>query len=122
MNIITVNTILYCSKWNETVAFYENKLKLEVAASFEWFVEFKLNDGSCLSVANEERASIGSSGGQGLTIAIKIDDLMETHSHLKEAGLNPTLIKDHPWGAKVFYIYDPEGNRIEFWSQNAIND
>ncbi len=117
MDIRTVNTILYCKKWNETVDFYKNKLKLQVTASFEWFVEFKLNEGSRLSIANQERASISSSGGKGLTITMRVDDIEETRSILKETGLNPTSIKDHPWGAKVIYLLDPEGNRLEFWSQ-----
>lgn len=121
MNIITVNTILYCRKWNETVAFYRTRLKFKVTAYLEWFVEFKLNDAARLSIANAERTSIDTSGGQGLTITMEVDDIMVTHMYLEEAGLNPSAIKHHPWGARVLYIYDPEGNRLEFWSQNIRN-
>jgi catechol-2,3-dioxygenase len=32
--------------------------------------------------------------------------------------LNPTAIREI-WGAKAFYIFDPEGNRIECWSGHA---
>jgi catechol-2,3-dioxygenase len=121
MQIKTVNTILYCRKWDETVDFYKSKLKLQVTASFDWFVEFKLNEGSRLSIANQERTSISSSGGKGLTIAMRVDDIQETRSILEEAGLHPTAIKDHPWGAKVIYLHDPEGNRLEFWSDNNLD-
>lgn len=121
MNIRIVNTILYCKQWNETVVFYKTKLKLEVTVSSEWFVEFKLNEFARLSIANEERTSIESSGGKGLTITMKVDNIKETYSYLKAAGLNPTAIKDHAWGAKVIYIYDPEGNRLEFWSESKRN-
>jgi catechol-2,3-dioxygenase len=43
---------------------------------------------------------------------------MTTRVRLKGAGLNPTEVKEI-WGAKAFYIFDPEGNRIEFWSGEA---
>jgi catechol-2,3-dioxygenase len=119
MNIRTANTILYCRKWEETVAFYKSKLKLQVTTSKEWFVEFRLNKTSCISVANAARTSIDSNDGKGITIALEVDDIKATHSDLKKAELNPTPISDHTWGAKVMYIYDPEGNRLEFWSQNT---
>ncbi len=119
MDIKTVNTILYCRNWRETVDFYQTKLKLPVTASFEWFVEFKLNEGSRLSIADEERASIGSAAGKGLTITLRVDDIEKMRAFLEGAGVRPTLIRDHPWGGKVVYIYDPEGHRLEFWSTPA---
>jgi predicted enzyme related to lactoylglutathione lyase len=122
MDIKTVNTILYCKKWNETVDFYKTKLKLQVTASFEWFVEFKLNEASRLSIADEGRTSISSSGGKGHTITMRVDDIGETRSVLEEAGISPAPVKDHPWGARVIYIYDPEGNRLEFWSPNIKSE
>ena len=118
MHVRTVNTILYCRKWIETVAFYKVKLKLPIATSLEWFVEFKMNETSRLSIANAARTSIDSSDGKGVTITMEVDDIEMTHSYLKEAGLNPTPVRNHAWGARVIYIYDPEGNRLEFWSQN----
>jgi catechol 2,3-dioxygenase-like lactoylglutathione lyase family enzyme len=120
MDIKTANTILYCKRWKETVAFYKIKLGLQVTTSREWFVEFKLNEASRLSIADESRASIDSNEGKGITITFEVIDIKMAHSYLKEVGLNPPPIKDHPWGAKVFRIYDPEGNRIEFWSKNMI--
>jgi uncharacterized glyoxalase superfamily protein PhnB len=117
MEIKTVNTILYCKKWDETIDFYKNKLRFEVTASLDWFVEFKLNECARLSIANEKRATVKSSGGKGLTITMRVESIYKTFSFLKEAGVNPTAIKDHAWGAKVVHVFDPEGNRIEFWFQ-----
>ncbi len=122
MDIRTVNTILYCKKWNETVAFYKTYLKLQVITSLEWFTEFKLNETSRLSVANEARTSIDSSDGKGITITMEVDDIESTHSYLQEAGVHPAEIIDHAWGSRVIYLYDPEGNRLEFWSQNKKID
>ena len=116
MNIKTANTILYCRKWKETIAFYETKLGLQVITSIEWFMEFKLNEASRLSIANEAKTSIDSNDGKGITITMEVDDIEATHLYLNKAGLNPTPVKDHAWGARVIHIYDPEGNRLEFWS------
>ncbi len=117
MDIKTANTILYCRKWKETIIFYKTLLRFEVISSNKWFVEFKLNETSRLSIADEARTSIESSGGKGLTITMEVDDIELAHSYLNEAGVNPAAIKDHPWGAKVIHFYDPEGNRLEFWSK-----
>jgi len=122
MEIKTANTILYCRKWKEAVCFYEAQLRLPVTTSKEWFVEFKLNEASRLSIADEAKSSIDSAAGRGITITFEVDDIKMAHLYLSDAKLNPTRIKDHPWGAKVIYIFDPEGNRIEFWSPNIKED
>jgi len=122
MDIRTVNTILYCRRWKETVSFYKTQLRLQETTSREWFVEFKLNEASRLSIADEARTSIDSNSGKGITITMEVDNIETTHLYLNEVGLNPTPIKDHSWGAKVIHIYDPEGNRLEFWSPNIEID
>jgi predicted enzyme related to lactoylglutathione lyase len=119
MDIKTVNTILYCQKWHEAVSFYQTKLKLPITAAFDWFVEFEINETSRLSIANEERTSMTSTRGNGHTITMKVTDIQEIYSELKQAGLNPSAIRAHKWGAKIIYLYDPEGNRLEFWSENV---
>lgn len=120
MNIKTSNTILYCKKWKECVAFYKNRIGLKVTISLDWFVEFKLNEASRLSVADESRASIDSNDGKGVTITLEVDDIAATNTYLNEVGLSPPPIKNHPWGARVVRINDPEGNRVEFWSKNIL--
>lgn len=122
MDIKTANMILYCKKWKEMFAFYKTQLGLLITISRGWFVEFKLNEGARLSIADEARTSIDSNDGKGLTITMEVDDIEATHSYLNEVGLNPTPIKDQTWGARVIHIYDPEGNRLEFWSPNIEFD
>ena len=100
------------------VAFYQVGLKLPITVSTEWFVEFKLTRTSRLSVANESHTSIKSSNGKGITVGLQVADIVTAHSQLQEAGLNPTAIREI-WEAKAFYIFDPEGNRIEYWSGHA---
>jgi uncharacterized glyoxalase superfamily protein PhnB len=93
-------------------------LKLLVLSSNEWFVEFKLNEVSRLSIANEARTSIDSSGGKGITVSLQVADIEQTRNELIEAGITSTPIKE-VWGAKAIYVHDPEGNRLEFWSGRA---
>lgn len=38
--------------------------------------------------------------------------------NVQQMGLEDSVIKDHPWGAQVIHIHDPEGNRVEFWTSN----
>lgn len=118
MKIKSTNTILYCRNWEQTVEFYRTGLKLPVLSSNEWFVEFKLNETSRVSVADEARTSIESSGGKGITVSLQVADIEQTQMELIEAGITSTPIKE-VWGSKVIYVHDPEGNRLEFWSGRA---
>ena len=118
VKIKSTNTILYCTNWEATVEFYRTGLKLPVLSSTEWFVEFKLNESSRVSVADEAHTSVKSGGGKGLTLSLQVDDIEQTRKELMQAGLTPTPVRE-VWGSKVIYVYDPEGNRLEFWSGKA---
>ena len=109
------NTILYCRAWRETVAFYKEQIGLPTAFANDWFVEFQLNESAFLSVADSARASIRDVQGQGITLAWKVADLPLVRARLTAQGIAVTLI-EQKWGAWVFYCYDPEGHRLEFWS------
>jgi catechol 2,3-dioxygenase-like lactoylglutathione lyase family enzyme len=113
----TVNTILYCDRWEETVAFYEQGLGLEVSFANDWFREFRLGDQARLSVADPRRASIPSAHGAGLTVCLQVDDADVAHAALCARGLDPEPVRRHGFGARVFYLRDPEGHRVEVWSQ-----
>lgn len=113
--LITTNTILYCSKWEKTVAFYRDRLQLPVLFTTDWFVELGLNAMSRLSIADEKRSTIKSCGGEGITIGLQVDDIEAAMEHAEEVGMKPTALRKHPWGARVFYVFDPEGHRVEFW-------
>lgn len=113
--IMVVNTILYCDKWADTVAFYKTGLQLPVTVARDWFVEFRLTDTTCLSIANACRTTRNSSRGQGHLITFQVHNLEETRIQLCRAGLAPTPIETHTWGEKVMYLTDPEGNQLEFW-------
>jgi len=124
VKIKSTNTILYCTNWEATVEFYETGLKLPVLSSTEWFVEFKLNESSRVSVADEARTSIKSGGGKGLTLSLQVDDIEQTREELMEAGTKiltradvmegvPEMIHDvqieatFPDGTKLVTVHQP---------------
>lgn len=117
LQIKQTNTILYCEKWQATVAFYRDTLGLSVTTTKDWFVEFQLTPHSFVSVANAKRASIHSSQGAGLTLAWRVQNIAHSHDYLRAQGVVITPIKKR-WGAAVAYLHDPEGNRIELWEAN----
>ncbi len=110
------NTILYCKKWQETVDFYKDCLGLPITHNSDWFIEFKLTETAHISVADEQRASIKSSGGAGITLALQVEDIAGAWQFLRDSGLEIDPVREHAWGAHVFYFFDPEGHRIEVWS------
>jgi catechol 2,3-dioxygenase-like lactoylglutathione lyase family enzyme len=112
----SANTILYCKRWKETVAFYQRQLGLPVTFSSDWFVEFRLAGTAHLSIADEARASVKSGGGQGVTLTLQVDSAEAMRALLQKRGLSPEPLRDHPWGARAFYLFDPEGHRLEIWS------
>lgn len=115
--LTSTNTILYCREWDQTVRFYRDRMGLPVLFSTDWFVEFRLSGTSNLSIADESRASIKSCGGAGITIALQVEDIDAAREHAEKRGLNPTLIRSHPWDARIFHVFDPEGHRIEIWAR-----
>jgi catechol 2,3-dioxygenase-like lactoylglutathione lyase family enzyme len=109
------NTILYCRNWEVTVKFYRDVLKFSINHESEWFVEFQLANGTYLSIANEENASIKCAGGRGITLSWQIEGVEKIHRRLNRLGINVSRIK-RIWGSQAFYLFDPEGHRLELWS------
>ncbi|MFO1352702.1 MAG: VOC family protein [Gammaproteobacteria bacterium] len=114
--VIRANTILYCKRWSETVAFYRDRLGFPVAFANDWFVEFELCAGAFLSIADQRRTRLQDPAGRtAVTLTLRVADLDKTWQTLGARGLEPDPIRHHIWGARVCYLHDPEGHRIEFW-------
>lgn len=109
------NTILYCDRWRETVRFYRDLLNLPVLMDNGWFVEFRLTENACLSVADAAHASIASARGAGMTLSLRVEDIDILHDRMASVGIDATPIRKI-WGVRGFFVYDPEGHRIELWS------
>lgn len=114
MNIRRANTILYCRKWPETAAFYQDVFAFPISHQTDWFIEFQLAPGAYLSLADESRATIKSVEGQGITLSWEIATLHDMHAALQARGIAVSPVR-RKWGADLFYLHDPEGHRIELW-------
>ena len=115
VNIGRSNTILYCDYWEKTIQFYRDILKFTITYETDWFVEFQITNQAYLSIADTQSTTISSSKGNGLTLSFEIGDLDKAHSLLSKEGVNISQINPI-WGTRSFYIFDPEGHRIEFWT------
>ena len=110
-----INTILYCRRWREAVTFYRDVLGLGVHVETDWFVEFRVAEDAFLSIADQERASVRSAGGEGITLSFQVADAAGWHARLALRGVAVGPIRNH-WNAAAFFFRDPEGHRIEVWS------
>jgi len=110
-----INTILYCRNWKTTVRFYRDALNLAINHETEWLVEFQLINNTYLSIAKAASTSIQSSNGDGITVSFQVENVDVAHRQLREFGIKIGP-KKPIWGVRAFYIFDPEGHRLELWS------
>lgn len=115
----SVNTILYCRKWHETVAFYRERLGLPISMETDWLVEFQVSESGFISIADERRSRIRSAAGAGVTVTLRVENADAAHADLESAGLDLEPVRSHPWGARLFRFRDPEGHRLEVWSADG---
>jgi catechol 2,3-dioxygenase-like lactoylglutathione lyase family enzyme len=115
LRVERANTILYCERWADTVAFYRRLLGATVVFANDWFVELAVTDGASVSIADAGRASITSSGGAGLTLSWQVADVVRVREELVAAGVAVSDVRRR-FGAPVVDLFDPEGHRVELWS------
>ncbi len=118
LRIVGSNTILYTDQWSELVDFYRTSLGLRTSMERDWFIEFELHPGAHVSVADAQRARITSSDGAGLTLSWRVEDPAATRDRLAANEIDASPIHQR-WGSSGFFVFDPAGNRIEFWSEHT---
>ena len=110
-----VNTILYSDVWDEMVRFYRDLMGFEVTLENDWFVEFAAGPHAFVSVADAGRSTVIGGDGAGLTLSWRVADVTAVRSELLGNGVDVGEIGSR-WGSRVVDVFDPGGNRIEFWS------
>ena len=113
-----LNTLLYVRRFADCVAFYRDGLGLPRAFANAWFVEFSINAGACLSVLAKGSTRMRDTPFAAETLTFEVADADAAHSALLARDLAPGAVRRHGFGARVFYLRDPEGNRLEFWSRD----
>ena len=96
------------SDFERAVAFYRDVLGLEVQV---------MAPGHYATVP-QVNISLASSGevvaSQGFHVELVVDDVDAWYQHLGNQGATLlTKPKDQPWGARNFYMLDPEGHKLE---------
>ncbi len=112
------NTVLYCRHFDSCIDFYGRQLGLPVVFRTDWLVEFEVNAGSCLSVADVSRTRQPPT--RGVTITLEVEDAEALHARWDVAGLPVTELRAQPWDARGFFVFDPDDNRLEFWSRPVV--
>lgn len=115
LHVCRTNTILYCERWEDTVAFYRDTLGLEVSFRHRWLIEFVLGGEAHLSVADRAHTTIASSHGAGITLSWKTVGLAAVRRDLEAKGMTVPPIRRR-WDTDYIEIHDPEGTRIELWA------
>jgi len=113
MSVESFHTVLFCRKWDECVDFYRDILGFTVVDEKPGFVEFEVAPGSRIGLLN-------SSGNNDLKnisfiLSFRVGDLEGFHKILSARCKGVTAVRQHPWGARVFELQDPEERRLEFW-------
>ncbi|MES2606191.1 MAG: VOC family protein [Pseudomonadota bacterium] len=119
MKILAANTILYCRHWEQSRQFYRDVLKLDISfQKDDWFIEFSVNGAAHLSIADASKCTIAPGDGVGVTLSFFVQDLATLHAFFAEQKIATTEIRAKGWRAPYFYVHDPEGTRIEFWTRH----
>jgi hypothetical protein len=50
-------------------------------------------------------------------LTFRVANLEKAHEHLAAQREEVSEIIDHPWGARLFKMQDPEGRRLEIWAR-----
>ena len=116
LSVQSYHTVLYCRKWQECISFYRDVLGFPVVFANEMFVEVRPVAGARIGLMNAARTRWPASCGDSFILSFRVSDIGETHQLLQRNYADVGEPKDHTWGARLFEIRDPDGRRIEFWS------
>ena len=105
-----------------SVAFYTEVLGMELVSFLEdmqmAFLSFGEHDHDLAVIKVPDEQPVGSSGLSHTAIEINggVEQLQELYALLQARGVQVELTADHVL-TKSFYLLDPDGNRLEFYTQ-----
>lgn len=115
--VVSFHAVMLSRKWAECLAFYRDVLGFRIVDKKKGFVEFEVTPDSRIGLIDKRnRRQIADAVQGGLVLSFCVDDLESARDQLCSRWPWTSGIKEHPWGARIVELKDPEGRRIEFWA------
>ena len=126
MGFSTAFPIVYCDDLSRTLVFYRDRLGFRVTFAHPekgepGFVALQLGEGAELALADVSAPgavhlhgkTVRPASGHGFELCVYADDVDVAVEALRGAGV-PVLAEpaDQPWGDRMAYVEDPEGNPV----------
>ena len=129
VTVRAVFPILYCDDLPAALRFYRDLLGFEPGFAYPpdgepEFVSLKLG-GSELALADVRGQETGAHGlavrppgGQRFEVCLHVDDVDAAVASFRAAGV-AVLVEpaDQPWGERLAYVQDPEGNPVMLYAE-----
>ena len=110
---ITINT----QNLDKSISFYQEVVGLSIQNDFRKtsgmpivFLANAEGETSVELIENKENPY----SGDGISIGFHVDNVIEAHEKMTNAGLNPTPIISPNPNVKFFFVKDPNGVNIQF--------
>jgi catechol 2,3-dioxygenase-like lactoylglutathione lyase family enzyme len=117
--VTSFHAVLFCRKWDESVAFYRDILGFPVTDRKKGFMEFQVTPEARIGLLQEVRSPATNGRDGRFILSFRVPDILETHRQLQARCPDLPAVRKHPWGAWVFELTDPEQRRLEFWSPDG---
>ena len=115
--IMSCHTILYCRKWKECISFYRDVLGFPVVFDNNILVELEPAPNVRIGLIDVSRTKRNITAPETIVLSFRVANREKTYELLREKCKETVERKDHPWGAQIVELKDPEGRMIEFWSK-----
>ena len=126
MGFSTAFPIVYCDDLPRTLAFYRDRLGFRLTFAYPEhgaprFAALQLGEGAELALADvadpdavhPHGKAVRPASGHAFELCVYADDVDAAVEALRAAGV-PVLAEpaDQPWGDRMAYVEDPEGNPV----------
>ncbi|MEJ5300250.1 MAG: hypothetical protein WHS38_04595 [Thermodesulforhabdaceae bacterium] len=115
--IMSIGTVLYCSKWRECVEFYRRILACDIIFQNDFFVELSPSTGARLGLMDVSRTTKQVTHPESIVISIQVSSIEKTIKVLRQIFPNLPDSFRCVWGVKLIEIKDPDGRVVEFWER-----
>lgn len=114
LNLTSSITFLYFGDLAAAKPFFTDVLGLAVAFDPGWACVYRLGEKSFLGAVDSAAGSIKVESHDGVLVSLTVDNVEESHAHVKSCGYDASDIKFvKDIALKSFFFTGPEGYRFE---------